>query len=68
MRLKEIMTRQVECLNPSDTLAHAAERMRDLNVGSLPVCGEDDRLAGIITDRDITVRGTAACCGPRVPA
>ena len=64
MRLKEIMTPQVECLSPSDTLAHAAERMRDMNVGSLPVCGDDDRLAGIITDRDITVRGTAACCDP----
>jgi CBS domain-containing protein len=33
--------------------------MFDLNVGSMPVCGDDDRLAGIITDRDITVRATA---------
>jgi len=38
--------------------------MRDLNVGSMPVCGPDDRLAGIITDRDITVRGIADCCDP----
>ena len=64
MQLKEIMTSHVECLKPDDTLVHAAERMRDLNVGSLPVCGQDDRLAGIITDRDITVRGTATCCDP----
>lgn len=64
MQLKEIMTRNVECLKPTDSLVHAAERMRDLNVGSLPICGEDDRLAGIITDRDITVRGTAAGCDP----
>src|SRR5690242_16528286 len=59
MRLKEIMTRHVECINPEDTLARAAERMRDLDVGCLPVCGGDDRLAGVITDRDITIRGTA---------
>ena len=64
MRLKEIMTSHVECLKPDDTLSHSAERMRDLNVGSLTVCGQDDRLAGIITDRDITVRSTAACCDP----
>jgi len=62
MQIKEVMTPGVECLKPGDSVAHAAERMRDLNVGSLPVCGEDDRLAGIITDRDITIRGTAACC------
>lgn len=59
MRLKEIMTRHVECINPDDTLTRAAEMMRDLNVGCLPVCGGDDRLAGMITDRDITIRGTA---------
>ncbi len=59
MRLKEIMTRHVECINPEDTLARAAVRMRDLDVGCLPVCGGDDRLAGVITDRDITIRGTA---------
>ncbi len=64
MRLKEIMTRHVECLKPDDTLVHAAELMRDMNVGSMPVCGPDDRLKGIVTDRDITVRGTAACCSP----
>jgi CBS domain-containing protein len=59
MQLREMMTRHVECIKPDDTLAYAAERMRDLDVGSLPVCGSDDQLAGIITDRDITVRGTA---------
>ena len=63
MQLKEIMTRHVECLKPTDTLVHAAEKMRDLNVGSLPIC-DADRLTGIITDRDITVRGTASGCDP----
>ena len=59
MQLKDIMTPQVECLNPDDSLTHAAQRMRDLDVGSLPICEVNDRLAGIITDRDITVRGVA---------
>src|SRR5262245_20188049 len=63
MKIKDIMTRHVECLNPSDTLAHAAQRMRNLDVGSLPVC-DSDRLAGIITDRDITIRGVADGCNP----
>jgi len=64
MQLREVMTPYVECLSPADNLVHAAKRMRDLNVGSMPVCGENDRVAGIITDRDITVRATAACCDP----
>lgn len=38
--------------------------MRDLDVGALPVCGAGDRLAGMITDRDITIRATARCCDP----
>lgn len=59
MRITEIMTRDVECLRPADTIAHAAARMRDFEVGSLPVCGNDDRLIGFLTDRDITVRATA---------
>lgn len=63
MRLTDVMTRDAECAKPGDSLAHAAERMRDLNVGSLPVC-DNDRLAGVITDRDITIRATASCCDP----
>jgi CBS domain-containing protein len=57
------MTPGVECARPTDSVAHAAERMRQLNVGSLPVC-DNDRLVGMITDRDITVRATASCCAP----
>jgi len=59
MLVKEIMTRNVECVRPDDTLQAAARKMRELDVGPLPVCGGDDRLAGIVTDRDITVRATA---------
>src|SRR5437867_2528726 len=64
MQINEVMTGGVECVRPSDGIAHAAERMRDLNVGALPVCGDNDRLVGMITDRDITVRGTAGGCDP----
>jgi CBS domain-containing protein len=59
MLVKEIMTRRVECVRPDTTLQEAARKMRDLDVGPLPVCGDDDKLAGVLTDRDITVRATA---------
>jgi CBS domain-containing protein len=59
MLVKDCMTSHVECAKPNSTLREAAQMMRDLDVGPLPVCGEDDRLAGIITDRDITIRAIA---------
>ena len=49
-----------ECIGEHETLARAARRMRDLDVGALPICGDDDRLTGIITDRDIVIRCLAA--------
>jgi CBS domain-containing protein len=55
-RARDIMHPGAECINETDSLAIAAQKMRDLGVGSLPICGEDDRLHGIITDRDIVVR------------
>lgn len=56
---RDIMHQGVECVNENDTLAAAAAKMRELQVGALPICGTDDRLHGIITDRDIVVRGIA---------
>jgi CBS domain-containing protein len=53
---RDIMTRDVECVGENETLADAARKMRDLNVGALPICGEDNRLKGMVTDRDIVVR------------
>jgi CBS domain-containing protein len=50
------MTGSVECVGEKDTLQQAAVKMRDLDVGSLPICGEDNRLKGMLTDRDIVVR------------
>jgi CBS domain-containing protein len=64
MQVKEIMTSGVECVSPDTTLREAAQKMKELDVGPLPICGDDDRLAGIITDRDITVRAVAAGLDP----
>ena len=64
MLIANAMTRGVECVRPGDSIAHAAKRMADLNVGSLPVCGDNDKLVGMITDRDITIRATAGSCQP----
>src|SRR2546421_11378293 len=52
------MTRNVEVIAPDATLEDAASRTEALDIGPLPVC-ENDRLVGMITDRDITVRSTA---------
>jgi CBS domain-containing protein len=53
---REIMTHDAECAATTDTLVDAARKMRDLDVGLLPICGEDNRLHGVITDRDIVVK------------
>jgi CBS domain-containing protein len=63
MRVSEVMTRGAECTRPDTTVQDAAERMKALDVGALPVC-DNDRLVGMITDRDITVRATAEACDP----
>jgi CBS domain-containing protein len=55
-RARDIMHPGAECIGENDSLAEAAQKMRDLGVGSLPICGTDDRLHGILTDRDIVVR------------
>jgi CBS domain-containing protein len=59
MRVKDVMTRGVTCVDPDDPIQAAAGKMRDLNVGSVPVCGHDGKLAGMLTDRDIAVRAVA---------
>ena len=58
MKIAELMTPDVEVIRPDDTLHTAARMMADLDAGILPV-GENDRLVGMITDRDITVRAVA---------
>ena len=58
MKLSEIMTREVAILQPDDSLQFAAKKMRDLNIGFLPVC-DGEELIGVISDRDIIIRALA---------
>jgi CBS domain-containing protein len=53
---RDIMTGSAECASVNDSLVDAARKMRDLDVGSLPICGDDNRLKGVITDRDVVVK------------
>ena len=63
MQAQDLMTRDVTMASPDETLQRVARRMAALDVGALPV-GENDRLVGMITDRDIAVRGIAEGKGP----
>jgi len=56
---REIMTPDVTCIGEKQNLAEAARKMADLDVGSLPICGDDNRLKGMLTDRDIVVKVVA---------
>jgi len=58
MNVHEIMTPRPECISPEATLQHAAERMKELDVGAVPVC-ENNRLVGMLTDRDIALRSVS---------
>jgi len=55
-KARDLMTPGAECVGENKTLVDAARKMRDLDVGALPICGEDNRLKGMLTDRDIVVR------------
>ena len=61
---RDIMHAGATCIGEHETLQHAAQQMRDLDVGSLPVCGDDDRLRGVITDRDIVTKCIARGVDP----
>jgi CBS domain-containing protein len=60
----EIMTPSPRCIGVNDSLRIAASVMADLDVGALPICGEDSKLKGMLTDRDIVVRGIAMGMDP----
>ena len=53
---REIMNGGVECVQEDETVLDAARKMSQLGVGALPICGNDDRLKGMLTDRDIVVK------------
>jgi CBS domain-containing protein len=64
-KARDIMTPDPECVGETDTLEVAARKLRDLDAGSLPICGEDGRLKGMLTDRDIVVKCIATGGDPR---
>ena len=53
---RDIMTPECTCVGEDDTVLDAAKRLAELDVGSMPICGTDDRLKGMVTDRDIVVK------------
>jgi len=59
MKARDIMSGGTECVSAGDTLETAARRLAEEGVGSMPICGDDDRLKGMLTDRDIVVRAIA---------
>jgi CBS domain-containing protein len=61
--IQDVMTRDVRTISPQETVQRAAQLMDELNVGAIPVC-DGQKLVGMITDRDITVRSTAAGQAP----
>lgn len=63
-KLKDIMTRNVEVVRPNTSVFEVAQKMKDLDVGVMPIC-DGDRLVGMVTDRDITIRATADGLDPK---
>jgi CBS domain-containing protein len=58
MQIREIMTREVDVVAPNASIRDAAAKMKELDVGAIPVC-DGQKLSGLVTDRDITVRAVA---------
>lgn len=65
MKIQQIMTQKVECIEPTTPIAKAAEKMRELDIGFLPI-SENDKPVGTVTDRDITIRSVAQGRDPRL--
>jgi CBS domain-containing protein len=61
---RDVMSQGAECIGENETLQDAARKMSQLDVGALPICGEDNRLKGMLTDRDIVVKGFAQGSDP----
>jgi CBS domain-containing protein len=58
-KARDVMSTDCTCIGENDTLLAAAKKLAELDVGALPICGEDDRLKGMLTDRDIVVQALA---------
>lgn len=65
MKLEDIMTTQVAVIGPDNTVLDACKLMQAHNIGALPVCQQDGKVVGIVTDRDIVVRNIANDGDPR---
>jgi CBS domain-containing protein len=59
-KARDVMSPDCTCVAENETLLDAARKLAELDVGALPICGEDDRLKGMLTDRDIVVKGVAS--------
>src|SRR3954452_21785872 len=53
---REVMTGGADCIGEDDSVLDAAKRLAELDVGAMPICGNDNRLKGMLTDRDIVVK------------
>jgi CBS domain-containing protein len=56
---RDVMTGGAECIGENETLLDAARKLAEMDVGAMPICGEDNRLKGMLTDRDIVVKALA---------
>src|SRR3954466_5794522 len=61
---RDVMTGGAECIGENETLVEAARKMKELDVGALPICGEDNRLKGMLTDRDIVIKAVSVDKNP----
>jgi len=64
VKVRDAMTAGAECIGENETLEAAARKMAELDVGALPICGEDQRLKGMVSDRDIVVKVLARGSDP----
>ena len=56
---RDVMTGDAQCIGENDSITDAAKRLKELDVGAMPICGEDNRLKGMLTDRDIVLKVVA---------
>lgn len=67
MKIKEIMTKNVQTISEDCTIKEAAEHMKSLDVGSIPVCNQSNKLVGMVTDRDLVIRGLTSGVDSNTP-
>lgn len=67
MKIKEIMTKDVKTVSEDCTVKEVAEHMKSLNVGSVPVCDKSNKLVGMVTDRDVVIRGLTSSSEQNTP-